>query len=58
MFLNEPEVLEVRDVFQSDDHDEVMRFWTNHASGLNDYDGPHENQNGTVADFFRIVESW
>lgn len=49
------EVLEVRDVFQSDKYIEVMRFWTNYASGLNDYEEPHGNQNFTVAIFYRIV---
>lgn len=51
------EVLEVRDVFQSDDHDEAMKYWMSYASGLNDYEEPHSNQNFTVAVFFRIIHN-
>lgn len=43
-------------VFRSRDAKEALRYWQSYASGVNDYEGPFENQNLSRAHFFRIVE--
>lgn len=56
---NELDVSSIRaqDLFESESFEEARAYFNDYCSGLNDEYGPCDNQNRSVARFYRIIET-